>query len=628
MIVNSIARLFCISLLVSSQSAFAISGCENDYVLSVFDVRNSTLSINIDVAVLGPHSLDLALEPQESGTSFSIENATPIPSSGVDLHGYFSGTTLTLPCLYAESQGVFEVSFQLQEAPALRLLLAEVTPVTGAVASNETPVSSVQVFIASPLLEVGASTSAYAIPMSEDDRVVLGKTTQWSASAEGKVNVSMDGLVTGIQASRISLLATVDGVTGEAPASIYEQDFVTRVGKQFMLNGEPFYVAGMNSQQALAFLDNGIQDSAIAHAVDYGINVLRIWASSEIGSVNDDSVPTVGQSIQFSDPNVINRPYYQYWDTATQSVAYNETASGLQFLDRLIALAGENDIRIIFNLLDNWEWWWGGVNQYVIWHGGTSHGDFFTNEEIKQTYKNWLTYLLNRENSVTGVRYKDDPTIMTWDLLNEAGCYHDGSGVQVLTFNDDSNSGCSFETVEPWVEEMAAFIKTIDSKHLISVGAQGHFTDQNHPAMGHVYSAYNEPDMRKILANPNIDVAAYHMYPYEDSGTGGDGSLTPFEWGVRFIEDRLALSDELNKPVILEEFGATNFDFHEELMNGWISILYDHGKAAFTFYDLGAYWGPGTFAAGTEVFGTNGWNMFPDSSSAPTLKSWIDKYLQ
>lgn len=409
----------------------------------------------------------------------------------------------------------------------------------------------------------------------------------------------------------------------------WEKDFVYRDGQNLMLNGDPFYIAGMNSQQALAFVDNGIQDSAIEHAVDYGINVLRIWASSEVGSVTDDSVETVGQTLDFSDPNIVNRPYYQYWDVSTQSVAYNETDSGLLFLDRLIALAGENDIRIIFNLLDNWEWWWGGINQYVIWHGGNSHGEFYTREDIKQTYKNWVSYLLNRENSITGVKYKDDPTIMTWDILNEAGCYHESEGNgQILSFAQDTESQCNYGTIEPWIDEMAAFVKSIDDRHLVSVGAQGHFTTKcDDEQMGYIYCAYNEPDMRKILENPDIDIAAYHMYPYEEGGFDGDGSLTPFEWGVRFIEDRLALSDELNKPVILEEFGATDFSVHEELMDGWISILFEHGKAAFTFYELGAYWGPGTFAAGEPVFGSNGWNMFPDSPSAETMKYWIDQYL-
>lgn len=596
--------------------------------MSVFDIKNSSLRVGVDIPGMGIYDIKLELQPNEQGLSFAITDAGLAGAQGEPPAGYLEGSVLILPCFFAEGLGVFNVSFDLVETEAIRLVFSNAVAIDEALAPADSVVSSLQIYVEDQSIGIGTTRNAYAIPMTSNGKVILGKTPIWSTSDNSKLEVTTNGLVTGTAVGNVELLAQVEGVNGQVLTSIYKEDFVARLGNQFMLNGDPFFVAGMNSQQALAFTDPGIQDSVIDHAVDYGINVLRIWASSEVGSIADDSVETVGQPLDFSDPNIVNRPYYQYWDVITQSVAFNETESGLLFLDRLIAKAGENNIRIIFNLLDNWEWWWGGVNQYVIWNGGTSHGEFYVDEDIKQAYKNWVSYLLNRENSYTGVKYKDDPTIMTWDILNEAGCYHDASGKQVLTFQEDAENSCSYVTVEAWIDEMAAFVKSIDNQHLVSIGAQGHFTDRHDEQMGHVYSAFNEPDMARILANPNIDVAAYHMYPYEEGGTGGNGTLTPLEWGVRFIEDRLALSDELNKPVILEEFGATDFTFHEELMNGWISILYNHGRAAFTFYDLGGYWGPGTFAAGEPVFGSNGWNMFPDSPSAETLKYWINQYLQ
>lgn len=170
---------------------------------------------------------------------------------------------------------------------------------------------------------------------------------------------------------------------------------------------------------------------------------------------------------------------------------------------------------------------------------------------------------------------------------------------------------------------MAAYVKSIDSKHLVAVGAQGHFVGVDDPQMGGTYNAYNEPDMRNILADPNIDLATYHMYPYESEG--GAGSLTPLEYGIRYIEDRLALSDIYNKPVVLEEFGATEADDLLELIDPWLTLLYEHNRAGFMFYDLGSYIAPGDPSYGPTAPDIT-WNIYPETPGADLLKAWVEKY--
>ena len=50
----------------------------------------------------------------------------------------------------------------------------------------------------------------------------------------------------------------------------------------------------------------------------------------------------------------------------------------------------------------------------------------------RDAFKDYVKAILTRRNSITGVLYKDDPTIMAWDLANEPWVLGDDSG-QTLT---------------------------------------------------------------------------------------------------------------------------------------------------------------------------------------------------
>ena len=70
---------------------------------------------------------------------------------------------------------------------------------------------------------------------------------------------------------------------------------------------------------------------------------------------------------------------------------------------------------------------------------------FFSDETTRASYRAHVA-LLERTNTVTGVRYADDPTIFSWELMNES---------QVAT-----PAGAAARRA--WIAEMAAFIKARD----------------------------------------------------------------------------------------------------------------------------------------------------------------------
>src|SRR5687768_18589815 len=105
------------------------------------------------------------------------------------------------------------------------------------------------------------------------------------------------------------------------------------------------------------------------------------------------------------------------------------------------------------------------MDQYVRWRDISTpdnqtwyHDSFYTDPVIKQWYKNWIAHLLNRVNTYNGIAYKDDPTIMTWELGNEPRCLSAG------VYGRSNN--CTTQTLIAWADEISNYIKRIHRKHL------------------------------------------------------------------------------------------------------------------------------------------------------------------
>ena len=140
--------------------------------------------------------------------------------------------------------------------------------------------------------------------------------------------------------------------------------------------------------------------------------------------------------------------------------------------DKLIQLADQYGVRLIFVLVDMHSFHVGGVANYEAFRGQPS-GSFFYDSQIMQDYKDTFSYIANRVNTFTGVAYKDDPTILAWETGNEL-----------------------WEPPTAWTNEMSAYIKSVDPNHLV--------VDGNHNFNGINTSS---------LADPNIDIISRHYYP-------------------------------------------------------------------------------------------------------------------
>jgi mannan endo-1,4-beta-mannosidase len=194
-------------------------------------------------------------------------------------------------------------------------------------------------------------------------------------------------------------------------------------------------------------------------------------------------------------------------------------------------------LRLILPLANYWPDF-GGVDQYLKWFGLTGRDQFFRNAELKQTYQAYLQGVLSRVNSVTGRRYADEPAILAWELMNEPRCV--GAQGQALADGVD--------TLTSWIEEMSAFVKSLDRNHLVGVGDEGFFRRTG--AGGNaLYNGSYGVDCERILGVSTVDFGTCHLYPSFDPAEDAES------FGERWIEEHVQAGQRANKPVLIEEYG-------------------------------------------------------------------------
>ncbi|MCG8348078.1 MAG: cellulose binding domain-containing protein [Chloroflexales bacterium] len=314
--------------------------------------------------------------------------------------------------------------------------------------------------------------------------------------------------------------------------------FVYRCGIHFCLDGKPYYFAGANTYDVFTygdgissatqedietrFMDKARIDAHFANLQADGVMVLRLWMFS-----------------------------HETWHGFEPSKGvYNEAQ--FMLFDYIIESARAHNVRLLPVFENYWEAY-GGIDERLRWEGLTGgHPDravFFDKTKCPgcfTQYKNYVNYVLNRVNHYSGIAYKDDPIIFAWELMNEPR-YQDVSA-------EENVSGA---TLRAWVDEMGAYIKSIDSNHMLGTGLEGHGTrygfggDEGNPF---IY----------IHQSPYIDFTSAHPYPTE-------------EWADMTIEETRNLihawiSDSHN--VVGKPFFMGEFNSHTGTRTEWWNAFY------------------------------------------------------
>ncbi|MEN0035627.1 MAG: mannanase [Cellvibrio sp.] len=314
------------------------------------------------------------------------------------------------------------------------------------------------------------------------------------------------------------------------PAS---ESFVKVSGVKFQKDGEPYYIAGTNMWYA-AYLGSPskVGDRArLAKELDtlksIGVNNLRVLAVSEKSDINSAVKP------------------------ATTNGFGNYDESLLQGLDYLLVELAKRDMTVVLYFNNFWQWS-GGMTQYMSWIEGKPVQDpnvtneweafmaksasFYQSAKAQEEYRKTIKKIITRVNTVSGKAYVDDATIMSWQLANEPRP------------GNSKTTAAEKQIYVDWVNNTAAYIKSLDPHHLVSTGSEG--------LKG---SVEDEKVFVDAHSSVNVDYVTYHMWI---RNWGWFNKTKPAEtwdsaWAKAkdYLNSHIDTAAKLNKPIVLEEFG-------------------------------------------------------------------------
>lgn len=400
--------------------------------------------------------------------------------------------------------------------------------------------------------------------------------------------------------------------------------FIKVNGTQFILNNKPYYYVGANfwAGMNLGSLSKSGNRERLIRELDkmssIGINNLRIMALTE------------GPDTE---------PYRILPSNNDTGILKEDYLIGLDFL--LAEMKKRNMYAVI--CLSNFWPWSGGFAQYQKWVGDikTIHypmdttkaqdwdlymqetAKFYSSPKAVELYLNSIKKIILRVNTLSKQEYKNDATIMSWELCNEP------RGMK------------NVKDYLLWIDKSARYIKLLDSNHLVTVGSEG--LDSFKETNG---TPFIETHQSKF-----IDYTCAHLWVQNWNWYNVKNHQSTYQNALKkvaaYLEEHINLAAKLNKPFVLEEFGigrdsgsyefASKTKIRDDYYNYVFKLIYNHSTqhkaAGVNFWawggegrprSSGCWWKEGDDFIGDPPHEQQGWYSVYDKDKS-TLKV-IKKY--
>ena len=256
-------------------------------------------------------------------------------------------------------------------------------------------------------------------------------------------------------------------------ATAHRDTFVVRDGTSLKLAGRPFTMVGPNMYWTGLDENVGGIDPSTPGAVDYpsyfrirdGLTTAKAMGSTVVRAHTN--------GVSTGNPKSLEPSLGRFNSTAFDAMDYT------------VAQARKDGLRLIVPLTDNYRYYHGGRFDFLNWLGLSTADDgalFYTDPQARAAYQAYIRRLLTHVNPLTGLAYRDDPTIMAWELGNEL-------------------NGMTSD----WIGANSRYLKRVAPRQLVAAGQQSGIDSD-------------------VLATPQVDISDSHYYPPTAAGITADAA--------------------------------------------------------------------------------------------------------
>jgi hypothetical protein len=271
--------------------------------------------------------------------------------------------------------------------------------------------------------------------------------------------------------------ATPTPVVSSAPSG-----FVGSSGTQLTLDGSAFTFTGFNIYQA-----NSRSNCSYTMGT---------------GSALDTALSDIGAGSEM----------FRSW--FFQRLATTNGQRDWSAFDHTLAVAKAHGVKVIATLGNQWGSCESPTSVYKTdaWYKSGYKTDILPDTTV--SYRQWVTEVVSR--------YKNDPTIAVWQLMNEAE----------IKASDAATSCSPTSDLYNFAADVSSLVKSIDPNHLVNLGT-----------MGAGQCGSQGSDYKLINSISTLDVCEYHDYGHETEALPAN-----------LVAD-IAACNALNKPIFVGEAG-------------------------------------------------------------------------